>query len=107
MVGGLFDYLLIYIDDLVFFAEKARGGVRQISCGRNSSKEDEERVIYTRSSPLLNTFKCKTPQDPVTGAQKDESRVKEAERTISENRKSETLSWGSVKVLLVWLSKWR
>lgn len=103
MGAGLFDYLFIYINDLVFSGEKARDGVSRISRGRNSSKEDEERLIYTGSGPLQTTFKCKAAQDPVTGIH--ESRVKEAERAISENRKAQTLSWRSVKVWLVWLSK--
>lgn len=42
----MFDYLCIYINDLVFFAEKARGGVSYVFCGRNSSKEDEERSMH-------------------------------------------------------------
>lgn len=45
MVQGLLDYPLIYINDLVFFAENARSGVSYVFCGRNSSKEDEERLI--------------------------------------------------------------
>lgn len=55
---------------------------------------------------LATTFKCKAAQDPVTGIQKDASRVKQAKIAISENRKTEALSCGSVKVWLVWLSKW-
>lgn len=105
VVAGLFDYLFIFINDLVFSAEKARGGVSHISCGRNSSKEDEGRLIQMWSGPLQTTFKCKAAQDPVTGVQKDKSRAKEAERAISENKNTEALSWESVKVWLVWLSK--
>lgn len=56
---------------------------------------------------LATIFECKAAQDPVTGVQKDASRVKQAKIAVSENRKTEALSWGSVKVWLVWLSKWR
>lgn len=48
----MFDYLFIHINDLVFFADEARGGVSYVYCGRNSSKEDEERLIYAWSGPL-------------------------------------------------------